>query len=120
MSTLTLEGTLLDNTGVLQCALTGVIAALDSRCSLPVNSSGQVLCVAEASQARTTLCGLARATATGYLIVDASGATAAYAGGLPVTSTGALVVDTSGGAGGNYCAGVSFTTAGKVRATGLS
>ena len=120
MSTLILEGTLIDNTGVLQCALTGTIAGLDARCSLPVDSTGLVLCVADSSQARTYLCGLARATSTGYLIVDASGAATNYAGGLPVTSTGALVVDTSGAAGGSYCAGVSFTSGGKVRATGLS
>ena len=120
MSTLSLEGTLLDNTGVLQCATTGAIVGYASRNSIPLNASGQALCVAEASQARTWLNGLARANTTGYLIVDASTAPSVVLAGWPLTSTGAVSVDTSGGGSGNFTAGLSYTTGGKIRATGLT
>ncbi len=120
MSTLFLSGLLIDTTGVLQGATTGSIAAVASCAGLPVDSSGNVLCVEEASQARFWVNGLARATSSGYLIFDGSGAIATSLGGWPLTSSGALAVDLSGGASGNFRAGVGFTTGGRIRATGLS
>ena len=112
MATRILNGVTIDDAGVIQCSTAGAVATNSAfRPGFQLDASGNLCIVAEASQARRYIGGLAFDTSNGKLIYAASGTIASYVAGIPITVNGAVVTVAAAAAVG-YVAGIALTASG--------